>query len=82
MPDHDVDVMSLRIPVPEPNLTPDEIVARAAGFRERLRAEQDVMMQRTQLAGAHGNLERWGGPLARAYLFDADVLGWKDARVV
>jgi 3-hydroxy-9,10-secoandrosta-1,3,5(10)-triene-9,17-dione monooxygenase len=29
------------IPVPEPDLTPRELVARAARFRERLRAEQD-----------------------------------------
>lgn len=29
------------LPVPEPNLTPKEMVARAAAFREKLRAEQD-----------------------------------------
>ena len=29
------------LPVPEPNLTPDELVARAAGLRPLLRAQQD-----------------------------------------
>jgi 3-hydroxy-9,10-secoandrosta-1,3,5(10)-triene-9,17-dione monooxygenase len=29
------------IPVPEPGLTPQELIARAASFRDRLRAEQD-----------------------------------------
>lgn len=33
--------------VPEPDLTPEEIIARAAAMREHLRAEQDATEQRT-----------------------------------
>jgi 3-hydroxy-9,10-secoandrosta-1,3,5(10)-triene-9,17-dione monooxygenase len=34
------------IPVPEPNLTPKQLIARAASFRDRLRAEQDESDER------------------------------------
>lgn len=38
---------SKTLPVPEPDLTPKEIIARARSFRDRLRAEQDATEART-----------------------------------
>src|SRR5690348_12083255 len=39
-------VAEQRVPVPEPDLTPDELVARAAALREWLREEQDATEER------------------------------------
>jgi 3-hydroxy-9,10-secoandrosta-1,3,5(10)-triene-9,17-dione monooxygenase len=39
-------VAEQRVPVPEPDLTPDELVGRAAGLREWLREEQDATEER------------------------------------
>jgi 3-hydroxy-9,10-secoandrosta-1,3,5(10)-triene-9,17-dione monooxygenase len=40
------------VPVPEPELAPDEIVARAAAMREHLRGEQDATEARTYYSEA------------------------------
>ncbi len=44
-----VDPRATSVPVPEPNLTPDELIQRAVALRPRLRAEQDE----TERRGVH-----------------------------
>jgi len=51
-----------------------------AGSR-MLRFYRDLKMQRTQLGGAHANLDQYGQALARAYLFGVSPFDWKEIEV-